>query len=178
VPVSPVTVARPAVVLLAVTLTFVGVALAFVGTLLSHLALADLAEQDVPGEMRDLMQAMSGMSTFIAAGVNLVAAAGVSICAISAMRGSNGGRVTLCVLCGLFAGWKLMCGGYNLLIYSQSTMEEVLDRLGGSVRYLYGAVAADLFLMMLAITILTLLLTGSANRYFKPVRVPVAGPPY
>jgi len=178
VPVVPVTIARPAVVSLAVTLTFVGIALAFVGTLLSHLALADLASQDLPAEMRDVMQMMSGMSTFIAAGVNLVAAAGISICAISAMRGSNGGRVTLCVLCGLFAGWKLMCGGYNLLIYSQSTMEEVLAPLGDSVRYLYGAVAADLFLMLLAITILILLLTGPANRYFSPPKVPVVSMPY
>lgn len=171
-------VGRPTVVSLAVTLTFVGVGIAFVGTLLGHLALADLARQDTPAEVRDLMRAMSGISTFIAAGVNLVGAAGVSICAISAMRGSNGGRITLCVLCGLFAGWKLMCGGYNLLIYSQDTMDEALAQLGGAVRYLYGAVAADLFLMFLAIAILVLLLTGPANRYFSPPRVPAPAMPY
>jgi hypothetical protein len=166
------------VVTLAVTLTFVGIALAFVGTVLSHLAMTDLAGQDAPAEAQDAMQAVSGISTFMVAGVNLVAAAGTSICAISAMRGSNGGRITLCVLCGLFAGWKLMCGGYNIVAQSQDPVQEVLVQFGDAARFLYAAVAVDFFLMFVALGIMVLLLTGSASRYFNPPRVPVPGMPY
>lgn len=168
---------RPTVVTVAVTLTFVGIALAFVGTLLSHLAMADLAAHNATAEVRETLGAVSGFSTFMLAGVNLVAAVGTSICAISVMRGSNGGRITLCVLAGLFAGWKLMCGGYEVIAQSQSPIQEVLTQFDDAARFLYAAFAVDFFLMVIALVILILLVTGTASQYFRLPRV-AAGMPY
>lgn len=168
---------RPTVVTVAVTLTFVGIALAFVGTLLSHLAMADLAAHNATAEVRETLGAVSGFSTFMLAGVNLVAAVGTSICAISVMRGSNGGRITLCVLSGLFAGWKLMCGGYEVIAQSQSPIQEVLTQFDDAARFLYAAFAVDFFLMVIALVILILLVTGTASQYFRLPRV-AAGMPY
>lgn len=168
---------RPTVVTVAVTLTFMGIALAFVGTLLSHLAMADLAAHNATAEVRETLGAVSGFSTFMLAGVNLVAAVGTSICAISVMRGSNGGRITLCLLSGLFAGWKLMCGGYEVIAQSQSPIQEVLTQFDDAARFLYAAFAVDFFLMVVALVVLILLVTGTASQYFRAPRV-AAGMPY
>jgi uncharacterized membrane protein len=168
---------RPTVVTVAVTLTFIGIALAFVGTLLSHLAMADLAAHNATEEVRETLGAVSGFSTFMLAGVNLVAAVGTSICAISVMRGSNGGRITLCLLSGLFAGWKLMCGGYEVIAQSQSPIQEVLTQFDDAARFLYAAFAIDFFLLVIALVILVLLVTGTASQYFRSSRV-AAGMPY
>ncbi len=124
-------------------------------------------------EIAETTKTVAGVMTFVGAGVNLIAAAGASICAILALRGSNGARITLCVLAGVFAGWKLMCGGYSLITsINGDSAKELRDKVGDAMYLLYAAVGIDVVLMVLAIGIIALLLVGVSNRFFNPARVP------
>jgi len=166
---------RPSTVTIAVGLVFVGVGLAFIGTVLSHLFWTE-AFHKLSGESSEIAETtktVAGVMTFVGAGVNLIAAAGASICAILALRGSNGARITLCVLAGVFAGWKLMCGGYSLITsINGDSAKELRDKVGDAMYLLYAAVGIDVVLMVLAIGIIALLLVGVSNRFFNPARVP------
>lgn len=168
---------RPTTVTAAVALTFAGVALAFVGTVLTHLFVTEAfaaANTSNNAELEESLKSVSSTWTFVSAGLNLVAAAGVSICAIISMRGSNGARITLSVLCGLFAGWKLTCGGYWAAT-SFAAKPEDTEVIGSAMPFLWGAVAIDMLLMFIAIAILALLLVGPSQRFFSP---PKAQMPY
>ncbi|MGH3728772.1 MAG: hypothetical protein ACRDTU_08470 [Micromonosporaceae bacterium] len=170
---------RPSLVTVAVVLTFLGIGLAFLGTVLLHLFWAevlDTAGEGAPSEMTETFDSFSGALTFVAAGFNLLAGIGAAICAILAMRGSNGARITLCVLCGLFAGWKLMCGGY-WTVNVTAPAEESLRPIESALPFMYGAAAIDGVLMLVGIAIVALLLTSPSNRYFNPPKV-MATPRY
>jgi hypothetical protein len=171
---------RPSTVTAAVALVFVGVGLAFIGTVLNHLYWTEAFKQLSSGsaEVADTLNTFTGAMTFIGAGVNLLAAAGASICAIIAMKGSNGARITLCVLCGLFAGWKLMCGGYSLVTSTTGQVAaEMRKEVGDAIYLLYAALGVDFVLMVVAIGIVALLMVGVSNRFFNPPKVP-ATPAY
>jgi hypothetical protein len=166
---------RPSTVTTAMALVFVGVGLAFIGTVLSHLFWTEAFDKLSGGssEVAETTKTFTGVMTFVGAGINLIAAAGASICAIVAMRGSNGARITLSVLCGVFAGWKLMCGGYSLVTsVSGDAADELRDKLGDSMFLLYGAVGVDFVLMVIALGIIALLMLGASNRFFNPPKVP------
>lgn len=153
---------RPPQVTLAVALTFAGIGVAFLGVLLFFLAGVDTTGSDSNRVIRQL-----ATMTFLIGGVNLMASAGAAVAAVLTLRGANPARITLCVLCGLFAGWKLMCGGIGLTgVVGRASYQ-------GHIGLGIAAYALDLVLMLLALTILTLLLLGPAHQYFsKPRRIP------
>ncbi|MGH3646958.1 MAG: hypothetical protein ACRDTM_07260 [Micromonosporaceae bacterium] len=166
---------RPQTVTAAIALTFVGVALAFVGTVLTHLFVTEAfsaANTSGNAELEESLKSISSSWTFISAGINLVAAAGASICAIFSMRGSNGARITLAVLCGVFAGWKLTCGGYWAATTAAAKSEDTAV-IEDAMPFLWGAVGIDFVLLLVALGILTLLLVGPSNRFFSPPKMPV-----
>ncbi|MGH3736934.1 MAG: hypothetical protein ACRDT6_15185 [Micromonosporaceae bacterium] len=161
---------RPATVNAAVGLTFVGVALAFVGTVLSHLFISELTSLGADSSAAEDLKNIGKGWTLIGAGANLIAAAGASVCAVLSLRGSNGARITLAVLCGLFAGWKLTCGGWSAITLTGDSSD--YEAIGDAMPFWYGAIAIDLVLLVVAIVILSLLLVGSSNRWFSPPRTP------
>lgn len=159
---------RPTTVTAAVALTFAGAALAFISTVLFFLFSDGWMAAEALDTADDV--SVSGATTFIAAGINLVGAAGASACAIFATRGLNGARIMLCVLSCVFAVWKLSCGGFWGLAAVGAGMDED-PAIAGAAAYLYGAVAIDFVLMLLAIAIFVLLLVGQSNRFFNPPRM-------
>ncbi|MGH3658405.1 MAG: hypothetical protein ACRDUA_17260 [Micromonosporaceae bacterium] len=159
---------RPVSVVLAVTLTFSGIVLAFLGVLLGYLANADVVS---PAGQANAAMMSSAIGALLAAGFNLMAGSGAAVCAVFAMRGSNGARITLCVLTGVFAAWKLACGGIGLLGLSLMN-NSAAPPPGYSIGLGYAASAIDLVLMLLAIGILVLLLIGTSHRYFSPPTQP------
>jgi len=131
-----------------------------------------LGDPDFVEDVRALYDIYSGYGIFIPLGFTTLAAAGAAIAAIFALRGSNGGRVTLCILMGLFAAWKL-CSGTGTFFYG-AALDQLVDepevRATGfdfPTALMYGQATVDLLLMALAIMIMVMLLVGSANRYFS-----------
>ncbi|MGH3646959.1 MAG: hypothetical protein ACRDTM_07265, partial [Micromonosporaceae bacterium] len=156
---------RPPQVTLAVMLTFVGIGIAFLGVLLLFLGGIDASPGASTGGDRQARQAAAG--AFILGGVNLMVATGTAVAAVFTLRGANPARVVLCVLCGLFAGWKLTCGGVGLV--GRFTGNAGAGNFGMGV----AAYALDLVLMVLALVIITLLLLGPSHQYFsRPRRIP------
>jgi hypothetical protein len=162
---------RPQTVTIAVVLTFAGIGLAFVAILMGYLAASDLhpVTADNPlvdDRVRANSTATDLLSIMISVVGNLTAGAGAGVCAVFALRGSNGARIALAVLCGVFSVWKLACGGFGLLGVRMASQLEVPGYRAG---FGYAAAGLDLVLMLLAITIALLLLVGPSNQFFaKP----------
>ncbi|MGH3740764.1 MAG: proline-rich domain-containing protein [Micromonosporaceae bacterium] len=179
-------VARPGSVTAAVMMTLAGVALAFVGTLLTYLFFEGIFNElnRIAGEsgdaqlnrdLKEITDIYSQLGVLLGAGGNLIAGAAAAACAVMTLRGFNGARISLAVLTGCFAGWKLFCGGswlFGAISMQESLRQEGITEAQFDTPYelLYGAVAIDFLLMVLAVVVMILLLTSAAGRYFKQGR--------
>ncbi|MGH3715134.1 MAG: hypothetical protein ACRDT4_16975 [Micromonosporaceae bacterium] len=155
---------RPVTVTVAVALTFAGIAVAFVGVVLFYLALLDTAAASTSES--DTNATGAAVVAFLFGGANLFVAAGIAVPAVFTLRGSNAARIVLCVLCGVCAGWKLMCGGIGLAGISTAT-SDLADYGMGVAAY-----SLDLVLLLVALTVLTLLLPASHSYFAKPRKLP------
>ncbi len=154
---------RPPQVTVAVALTFVGIGIAFAGVLLLFLSGIDAA---APGGAAQTRRAAT-VAIVLAAG-NLLTGLGAAVAATFTLRGSNAARIVLCALCALFATWKLTCGGLGLVNLYGGDAE--ISHYGLAIT----AYSLDLVLMVLALAIFALLLTGPSHRYVTtPQSLPV-----
>jgi len=159
---------RPVPVTVASVLTFVGIPLAFVSTLLRWKGLDAMTDYLV-GDMADdypsvvwEAKAENARDAVVFFLVDLAAGVGAAVSAIFVLRGAIAARVTLCVLAGLFVACRLALMAIHELWFAHIAGDSDLIGL------IWGLAAVDLLLVGLAVGILVCLLLRSASEYFRP----------
>jgi hypothetical protein len=172
--------ARPTVVMTAVVLTYVGVALSGLKAA-AELAMTLNYRDDIVRLMREQGQFSGNDSgfdrqTFLNAYITaipvaflmiwLLAGAGAVICAMRSARGSNGARLTLAVLSGLFVIGALCMGFFTTMSVLSNHENSSVRNLG--VAWTLASIGGGVVLAGIALTVLVLLFVPKARRYFTP----------
>lgn len=179
---------RPMIVFAATVLTLVGAAVAFADVFVSYFmitssrdSLREWSEQagqstaDIES-MTEFFNLVGGVTTIVSGVIYLLAAGGVIACAVLALRGSNGARITQVVLVGVYGVSIFCCRGYGIAQFwafgsvlnspeYQSNGRAPLELPMGLV---WTSTALNTVLFLLSATIFVLLLLPAANQYFSP----------
>lgn len=163
---------RPGVVKVAVILTYLGVALSLIDTVIGIVSLY-LDKGQVTSQVNDQLQAEPNQQVdavlFVHLAIWLLAvfaviewvlpAAGAVVTAVLTRRGANPARIVLASLMGVYALANLCDGTFSLVSAGAGSAVAGGADVGASV--------LDVVLAVLAVTIGILLLLPSANRYFS-----------
>ncbi len=163
---------RPGVVKVAVILTYLGVGLSLIDTVIGMISLY-FNESQITSQVSNQLQAEPNQqldaASFVHLAVWLLAvlsviewllpAAGAVVSAVLTRRGANPARIVLASLMGVYALADLCGGAFSLVSAGAGSIvaSGVSD----------GASVLDVALAALAVTIGVLLLLPSANRYFS-----------
>lgn len=171
---------RPTVVMAAAVLTYVGVALSGLKAA-AELAMTLTYRDDIVRLMQEQRQ-FSGnngrfdMQTFLNAYITAIPVAflmiwllggvGAVICAMRSARGSNGARITLAALSGLFVVGALCMGFFTTLSVLSNHEKSSVRNIG--IAWTVASIGGGVILAGIALTVLILLFVPKARRYFTP----------
>lgn len=169
-------------------MTLIGAAVSFADVFLSYFMVTELRDSvrkmsEQAGddamqiqEMTDFFNTVGGATAIVSGVIYVAAAAGVIICAVLALRGSNAARITQVVLVGVYAGGVFCCRGYGIaqIWVFDSLLNDPQYQIDGQppielpMGLVWASTALNVVLCLLSAAIFILLLLPAVNRYYSP----------